>query len=95
MRLHWKKDDKETGLRSIGAPPRSSRLHDGEEHYASVCSAGFRETGPKWYWVVPRFDWMPYMNTCNARVETEQQAKDAAMAYVKHHLAQREKLKGN
>ena len=93
--LRWKKEPKETGLRRIFAPPRGSCLHDGENEYAHTGHLGFRDEGFKWYWTAPSRPWMPHRNTCSNPVETEQQAKDAAFAYVKHHLAQREKLKGN
>jgi hypothetical protein len=90
MKLRWKKEPRETGLRAVGANPnRASRLHDGTNEYASVYpSGGAWNTGPLrgWYWVA--FGGVPYNNTCNLPLyATEAEAKAAAMAYVKEHLA--------
>lgn len=88
--LRWKKNPVETGLRSVGvdSSKRGSMLHDGAHKYASVDCLGYHWTGRRsdgWYWVVSGK--LPYMNTCNAPVATEAEAKAAAIAYVKEHLA--------
>lgn len=88
-RLRWKKDAAKTGLASIGAGPRGSEYHDGEQKYASVCPLGgglrlFRG----WFWVTGWGSCVPYVNTCDAPVATEQEAKEQAEAYVKKHLSE-------
>lgn len=89
-RLRWKKDEAATGLERIGARPRSSMLHDGATKYASVY-AHYRlgrggMTG--WYWVATG-PGIPHKNTCATAIETEDEAKKAALKYVKACLAGR------
>lgn len=96
MKLRWKLNPRETGLRAIGAGPRGSRLHDGEKTYATVSALRHRHETTGWFWVAGWDSDVPYMNTCNAPVATADDAKAAAMAYVKKHLAQQEgKSHGN
>ena len=71
MKLRWKKEEKETGLRRICAPPRGSFLHDGKDRFATVSSFGHEREGNKWYWSAPSFPWMPLANTCRTPVATE------------------------
>ncbi len=94
--LRWKKNPVETGLRAVAvnSSKRGSKLHDGFEEYASVMCLGYHWTGRRsdgWYWVASGK--VPYMNTCNSPVATEAEAKAAAMAYVKQHLAAADKGK--
>lgn len=72
---------------AIGAGPRGCYLHDGATTYARVSALGSNWRGPLkgWYWVAS-VDGIPYVNTFNQPVATEQEAKDAAMAYIKSHL---------
>ena len=85
MKLRWKLYPPETGLRRIGAGPRSSVYHDGSNDYASVHAHSFRHTGKTgWYWVATGD--VPYRNTCNDKPLTEEMAKVEAAAYVKQHL---------
>jgi hypothetical protein len=87
MALRWKKEPAETGLRSVCAGPRSSKLWDGETEFASVYAHSTRHTGKTgWYWVASGGG-IPYNNTCGFTGESEQDAKAEAMAYVKKHLA--------
>lgn len=92
MKLRWKLNPRETGLRAIGAGPRGSRLHDGKTTFASVNAHSTRHTGRTgWFWVARSDDGsIPYHNSCNGPGLTEADAKAAAMAYVKKHLAQQE-----
>lgn len=87
MALRWKKEPPETGLRRVGAGPRSSWLHDGKTKFATV-SAKRQNFGSYsgWYWVAGWDSGAPHKNTCNEPCETEQEAKAQAMAYVKAHL---------
>jgi hypothetical protein len=88
IRLRWKKDVRETGLRSVVSGPRGSRLHDGEDTYARV-SAFSRHSGRSgWYYVTGWDSCVPYYNSCHEKsVLTEQEAKAAAMDRVRRTLA--------
>ncbi len=88
-KLRWKLEPAETGLRSIGAGPRSSNLHDGTTKFASVSSLGGNWAGPVtgWYWVAGWDSDVPYKNTCGDPAATAEEAKAQAMAYVREHLA--------
>lgn len=83
-RLRWKK---EPGLRAIGAGPRPSTLHDGSRQFATVYPDGGNWMRPLagWYWVCSG-DGLAYRNTCNEASQTEEEAKAAAMAYVREQL---------
>jgi len=86
--MRWKMSPKETGLRSIGARPRSHNLYlDGEE-IATVYpnGGGWSRKQDGWYWVVVEAKGIPYMNTCNDPVPTVQEAKEAVKAYLKTHM---------
>lgn len=86
MALRWKKNPPPQGLAAIGARPQSSKLHDGENEYATVYSHGRYAKGG-WYWVA-RFDpSVPLVNTCNEPPLDEASAKAAALAYVRECLA--------
>lgn len=86
-RLRWKKHPKETGLRTIGAGPRGSDLHDGTTRYAAVFAHSTRHTGRTgWFWVAGWGSVVPHHNACNGRGLTEDEAKSAAMDYVRKHL---------
>lgn len=81
MRLRWKKDPAETGLRRVTAPPLGSRLHDGSKTYARVSALGrFGEEG--WFYVIGWDSGLPYYNSHKEPSMTEQQAKDDAMERV-------------
>lgn len=84
--LRWKKEEPERGLRAVIAHPRGSSLHDGTTEYASVSASNRR--GDQWYWVA-RCDakGVPLKNTCVSPVATEQEAKVAALAYVRECLS--------
>ncbi len=82
-RLRWKLEPRETGLRAVCAGPRGSSLHDGTKRYATVRAL----RGGGWFWVAGWDSGVPHKNTCDAPSATAQEAKDAALAYVKQHLA--------
>lgn len=88
MRLTWKKDARETGLRAIGAAPQGSKLHDGVKTYAVVSPLGGGWRGPVtgWYLVSGWDSDVPYKNTSDFPCKTVEEAKTAARAYVTHHL---------
>jgi hypothetical protein len=89
MKLRWKKEPRETGLRSVGAGPyRSSWLHDGETKFACVSPDGGNWMQPLagWYWVAGWDSDIPPKNTCAKPCATEAEAKAAAEAYVKAHM---------
>lgn len=94
MRLRWKLKPKETGLRAIGAGHRSSWLHDGTKHYATVSALRQRHAVTGWFWVAGWGSGVPHENTCNDPVPTAEEAKAQALAYVKQHLAQGESKGG-
>lgn len=88
MRLRWKKDAPETGLRSIGAAPRGSILHDGTKTYATVSpmGGGWRGAVTGWYFVAGWDSSVPHMNTCSTPEATEAEAKVKAREYVVANL---------
>ena len=96
MRLTWKRDAKETGLRRIGAGPVGSTLHCGKTKYASVSALGGGMYGPVkgWYWVAGWSSGVPYKNTCGAPEATEDEAKKAAREYVVAHLSSNAEVRG-
>lgn len=91
-RLRWKKNEALTGLSAIGARPQGSRLHDGIKEYANTCATYYlpKKRAWGWYWVA-RCDeaGVPLKNTCIQLVPTEDDAKKAAMEYVKACMAKR------
>lgn len=92
MKLTWKKDAQETGLRSIGAKPRGSKLHDGVKTYATVNAfgGGWQGEVKGWYYVAGWDSGIPYVNTCQTPNPTESEAKIAAKAYVLAQLKAQE-----
>lgn len=85
-RIRWKRRPKLAGLRSIGAGPQGSTLHDGVTEYATVYPLGGSWGAPPkgWYWVCRGQDFGgQYMNTCDTPADDEQTAKDQAFAYVR------------
>lgn len=89
MAMRWKKDERETGLRAVSAGPRGSKLRlDGETVLAVVRPLGgnWARRPVGWYFVAGWSSGIPYCNTCDNPVETEAEAKEQAMAYVKKHL---------
>ena len=86
MVLRWKKDPKPTGLARVCAGPQGSTLRiDGDMRVATVRPHGRDES--RWFWVA---GWghpnIPHKNTSEEPLQTEAEAKAAAMAYVREFL---------
>lgn len=86
--MRWKKAPAERGLRSIGAAPRGSVLHDGTTEYAIVRPLGGGWRGPLlgWYWVTSSDVVGEWRNTCSDPAPDEATAKSQALAFVKSAL---------
>lgn len=86
MAFRWKKNPRPTGLAGVVAGPQGSTLSDGDVKYASTgfISTRFGHTVEGWYWVA-RNDkaGVSLVNTCDAPLADEAEAKAAAMAYVR------------
>lgn len=87
IRLRWKLDPRETGLNRVAAGPRGSTLRDtAKKRYAAVC---FSRRAGGWFWVAGWESGVPHRNTSDAPVATVDEAKAAAMAYVREHLKEK------
>jgi hypothetical protein len=89
VRLRWKREPRETGLRSVGAGPRGSILWDGVTRLASTQALGGGWHGPVrgWFWTCPNQPGIEYENTCGNPTGTEEEAKAQALAYISASLA--------
>lgn len=91
MALRWKKNAPPTGLARVGYGAIGSTLRiDGEKKIASV--AAHKNPYDKkegWFWVASCIEvGIPHYNSCNdIPCATEKEAKDAAMKYVRKHMA--------
>lgn len=84
MRLRWKLNPRETGLRCVIAGPRGSTLRDESgQRYAVVECLRSREG---WFWVAGWGSGVPHENTCESPCATAEEAKAQALAYVKAHI---------
>ena len=90
MALRWKKNEPPTGLARVWYGAIGSKLRiDGETQVASVnAHKNPMDEKKGWYWVaVCQERGVPHYNSCNETpCETEKEAKDAAMKYVRKHL---------
>jgi|JI10StandDraft_1071094.scaffolds.fasta_scaffold152212_2 hypothetical protein len=79
----WKKHEKETGLRAVGAGPRGSDYQFHGDSIATVCPHGgdWRKRLSGWYFVVSTG--AVYKNTCNELSATESEAKAAAVEFMR------------
>ena len=86
-KLRWKREPAETGLRAVGAAPRSYRYWDGVNDFATVSpnGGGWRSEQKGWYWWARVGD--AWNNTANNPVATVEEAKEAAVKWVKEHLS--------
>lgn len=77
----WRKQPRETGLRSIGAAPRGYELRMGDDVILYVAPSGGNWALPLegWYWVGMG------QNTCRNLKATAEEAKAEADAYFKTH----------
>ena len=86
MALRWKKNPLPTGLARVCAGPQGSQLRDDGHRYATTNYArGFGSKDPKgWFWVARNdSEGVAWKNTCETLLQTEGEAKAAAMAYVR------------
>lgn len=83
-RLRWKLEPRETGLRAVAAEPRSAWLSDGSTRYACVSSHG--RSSVQWFWVAGWDSKIPHKNTAMETPLSLDDAKEAAMAYVRDHM---------
>jgi hypothetical protein len=96
MARRWRKEPALTGLSRIVASPQGSTLWDGELDLASTnYCAGEWETPHGWYWVAftNKELGIVRVNTCETTLGSEQEAKDAAKAYIMECLKQNAKKK--
>lgn len=83
MTARWRKEPRETGLRSIGAAPRGYELREGENILLAVRPYGGNWARPLdgWYWVGMG------QNTCRRLRATAEEAKAEADAFYKANLS--------
>lgn len=92
MRMSWRKQPNETGLRAVGQGPRGAILKvDGEDVgrvYPRRRAGAWEYRG--WYWTA-RSDRLgiALRNTAGDEVETIEEAKAQCAAYVREALANR------
>jgi hypothetical protein len=84
-RLRWKKHERETGLRAIGAGPRGSDYTDGVTKYATVYAHSHRHTGKRGWWWTARVNG-GFINHSDLEGLDEATAKQQAQEYVKAQL---------
>ena len=94
MTLRWKKNPRPSGLAGVCCGQRGSTLRiDGDVKVATVSAKG--RSSAAWYWVAgwghPR---IPHKNTCAEPTQTEDEAKESAMAYVRACLTANAKVNG-
>ncbi|MBD8615533.1 MULTISPECIES: hypothetical protein [Pseudomonas] len=82
-RLRWKLKPQEKGLTGLSKMGRSLILHDGVKTYAMVNPDRFGT----WFWVAGWSSGVPHFNSYSEPVETADEAKEAALAYVQKHIA--------
>lgn len=86
--LRWKKNARPTGLARVGAGPSGSTLRkDGSIEVARVMALRHNYATTGWFWVAASNSGIPYYNSCDKPVKTEEEAKLQAVAYVKKHIA--------
>ena len=87
MKLRWKKEPRETGLRAIGAGPQGYIYHNGEEEFIHLKPIGGNYARPLvgWYWYSFNKS-IPYKNTNENPCKTLEEAKKEASEYVQKNL---------
>lgn len=84
-RLRWKRKQRPKGLLGMTAGEMGSDLHDGVNKYATTYKHKHKDG---WYWVARCEErGVAWVNTCEKKLATEEEAKEQAMAYVKEQLA--------
>ena len=88
MRITFKLRPRETGLRAVRGGPRSYDINVDGKRVGSVAPRwrGYKEGHVGWYFVVSAEEIGPYVNTCEAPVETADDAKRAAKAWILSQL---------
>lgn len=89
MRLTWRKQPSEGGLRSIGQSPRGAILKmDGEDIGRVTANRVGWQRWMGWYWIAVSADGrVPLSNSCAKPAATIDDAKAECLAYVKRCLA--------
>jgi hypothetical protein len=87
--LRWKKNPRPKGLAGVCSGNPGHQLRYGDRDCGSAYEHNNRfDRKEGWYWVARMGDEVPPYNSCNdAAILTEDEAKAAAMSYVKLHLA--------
>lgn len=86
-RLTWKREERETGLRSIYQGERGYDLRINGVRIGRACRKGVRFGASEgYYWYAGEPPWLPHKNTSDTPVATMDEAKAQCMAYVKKHL---------
>lgn len=90
-RFTWKLQPHETGLRAVGAGPRSHDLRIDGARVATVGAVGGGWRGPVtgWYWYCPTdaARGIEHENTARSPVKTVEEAKAACEAYIRAQFA--------
>lgn len=86
-RVTFKLKPAETGLRRVGAGPRSSHINLNGSPIGSVCALGGGWRGPVrgWYWVIHADavrPGSPLMNTCHKPAKSADEAKAQAKKWI-------------
>lgn len=86
MAKRWRKDKRPTGLAGVGFTGQlGSTLNDGDVQLASVnYSEGKFGNSIGWFWSCPANDSLgiKHRNTAHEKVDTEDEAKKQAKAYI-------------
>ncbi len=86
MAMRWRRDKKPSGLAGVAFTGKlGSTLNDSDVHLASVnFSEGKFGNSIGWYWSCPSNASLgiEHRNTANAMVDTEDEAKKQAKAYI-------------
>lgn len=86
-RLRWKKNPRPKGLAGICSGHPGHSLLYGKVGCANAYEHSWRGKQRGWYWTARMDPQVPLRNTCNETPLTEEEAKAAAMAYVRECLA--------
>lgn len=84
MRITWKKEPKETGLRSVSQSPRGYDLRVDGERVGAVRAnkVGWQQWNGWWWYARSDKHGIPLRNEAGAPLKTIKEAKDACKAYV-------------
>jgi hypothetical protein len=82
VRVTFKLRPRETGLRAVGAGPRSSEIRVDGIRVGGISARGGEFGRPVRGWFFHANYLGAYVNTCDAPVATEAEAKTAAKAWI-------------